>query len=184
MSIIKRDTRDKILLLLLAGVALGLSTSPRAQRRVFRNLSYDWGEINRKNLYRNIESLSNDGVVKYKKDNEWWNIELTVKGEREAKKIKLNEIKINKPEKWDKDWHLVIFDIPEKKRVARDALRKKMKQIGLIEIQKSTFIYPYSCKKEIDKIAKFFEVDKFVLQLKVINIDKSIESNLIKRFKL
>lgn len=184
MPIFKRDTRDKILLLLLTGVALGLSTSPRAQRRVFRNLSYEWKKISRKNLYRNVGSLKKDGVVKYKKENEWWNIELTLKGEREAKKIKLNEIQINKPEKWDKNWHLVIFDIPEKMRVARDAMRQKMKHLGLTEIQKSTFICPYPCKKEIDKIAKFFEVEEYVLQLEVVNLDKSIENNLIKKFKL
>jgi len=178
------NTKKKILLLLLGGVALGLATSPRVQKRVFNTLCRDWRDLNRRNLYRHIKDFEEHKMIKYVNKDEWWNIELTEKGKREAKKIKLNEIKILKPKKWDKKWHLVIFDVPEKNKIARDALRRKIKEIGLVEIQKSTFIHPYPCKSEIDKIIKFFEVKKFVLQLEIIDLDDLLENKLVKKFKL
>lgn len=181
---LKGNAKKKILLLLLGGIALGLTTSPRAQKRVFNTLHREWRDLNRRNLYRHIKDFEEHKMIRYVNKNEWWNIELTEKGKCEAEKIKLNEIKIPKPRRWNKKWHLVIFDIPERNRVARDALRKKIKQIGLVEVQKSTFIYPYPCKNEIDKIINFFEVDKFVLQLEINTLDESMRRILIKRFKL
>ena len=182
--ILKRETKKKVLLLLLAGIALGLSTSPRAPKRIFKALSREWKEINREKLYRNVKNLEKCGVVRYVNKGEWWNVELTLKGERLANKIKLNEIKIRKPKKWDKKWRLVFFDIPESNRVARDALRKKIKELGLIEIQKSIFVYPHSCKNEIDKVVNFFELKKYVMQCEVVSIDRELESKLIKRFRI
>lgn len=178
------NAKKKILLLLLGGIALGLTTSPRAQRRVFRAISREWKEINNKNLHRHVKDFEKHKMIRYVNDSEWWNIELTEKGRREAEKIKLSEVRIVKPKKWDRRWHLVISDIPEKNKIARDAMRRKIKEIGLVEVQKSTFIHPYPCKKEIDKIIEFFEVKKFVLQLEVVDLDKLIEDKLIKKFKL
>lgn len=180
----RSSTKKKILLLLLGGLALGLATSPRAQKRVFNTLVRDWRDIDRKNLYRHVKNFEEHKMIRYVNKDEWWNIELTEKGRCEAEKIKLNEIRIIKPKKWNKKWHLVIFDVPEKNKIARDALRRKIKEIGLVEIQKSTFIHPYPCKEEVDKIIDFFEVDKFVLQLEISNLDNSLRSKLIKKFKL
>ena len=36
---------------------------------------------------------------------------LTEEGEKRAKKYKINELKIEKPKKWDKIWRVLIFDI-------------------------------------------------------------------------
>ncbi|NLC31440.1 MAG: hypothetical protein GX765_05325 [Candidatus Moranbacteria bacterium] len=182
--IFKRETKKKILLLLLSGVALGLSTSPGAPRRIFRALSRDWKRIERDKLYRNIGNLEKSGVVRYVNKGEWWNVELTLKGKRLANRMKLDEIKINKPKKWDKKWRLVFFDIPESNRVARDALRKKIKELGLVEIQKSIFIHPYFCKNEIDKVVNFFELKKYIVQCETVDIDRNLELKLKKRFKI
>lgn len=180
----KSDTTKKILLLLLAGIALGLSTSPRAPKRIFRALSREWREIDRNRLYRNVKKMEDNGVVRYVNKGEWWNVELTVKGGRLADKIKLNEIRIIKPKKWDKKWRLVFFDIPESNRVSRDALRKKIKELGFLEIQKSIFVFPYPCWNEISRVVKFFELEKNVIQCEVASFDLNIEAKLKKRFGL
>lgn len=182
--VIKGNIKKKILLLLLGGVALGLASSPRVQRRTFSILCKDWEELNKRNVYRYVKEFKEHKMIRYVNKGEWWNVELTAKGRAIAEKIKLDDIEIVKPKKWNKRWHLVIFDVPEKNKIARDALRKKIKEIGLVEIQKSTFIHPYPCKEEIDKIIDFFELRKCVLQLEVSNLDKSIKDRLIKKFRL
>lgn len=46
--------------------------------------------------------------------------------------------------KWDGKWRVVIFDIEEVNRNARDGLRKKLKELGFGMIQKSVFISPHN----------------------------------------
>ncbi|MCH7763134.1 MAG: hypothetical protein IIB95_05255, partial [Candidatus Marinimicrobia bacterium] len=59
-------------------------------------------------------------------------------------------------------WRIVIFDIPEKRKKARDAINLKLKELGFHPIQKSTFIFPYECRNEIDFVAEHFFVRKYI----------------------
>ena len=51
--------------------------------------------------------------------------------------------------RWDKRWRVIIFDIPEKRRSTRDALRTTMKSFGLYRLQDSVWAYPYDCEEII-----------------------------------
>ena len=55
-------------------------------------------------------------------------------------KIYSDYLKIDKPKIWDKKWRIVVFDIPEKQRGARDSLRTYLKKLDFYELQKSIFI--------------------------------------------
>ena len=45
--------------------------------------------------------------------------------------------------KWDKKWRLVIFDLPEKESGKRNALRKKLTNLGFGQWQRSVYVSPY-----------------------------------------
>ena len=51
-----------------------------------------------------------------------------------------------KTEKWDKQWRVVSFDIPEKVRYSRLKLRITLRDIGFVKLQNSLWAYPYDCK--------------------------------------
>jgi len=127
---ISSNAKKKIILLLMAGAALGLATSPRAQKRIFRVFKKDWEFISKQKLYRNIKELEELSIVRYRKKGEWWNIELTEKGKKQAQKIGFNKLKISKPKRWDKKWRIIIFDVPEKNKIIREALREKIQKLG------------------------------------------------------
>jgi CRISPR-associated endonuclease Cas2 len=88
---------------------------------------------------------------------------------------------------WDGKWRMVIFDIPERIRSGRNALRTKLKQIGFYELQKSVFIFPHECEKEIKIIVNFFRMDKYVKYVvaeyidnnnqikKIFNLDRKLD---------
>ena len=78
----------------------------------------------------------------------------------------MDDIKIKKPKKWDKQWRIVIFDIPEKFKGAREALREKLKELGFVELQKSVFAYPFECEDEINFIVEVFQIRPFVRLVK------------------
>src|SRR3989338_5403341 len=57
---------------------------------------------------------------------------------------------------------LKLFNIPEKHKKAREALRHNLHRLGFYPLQRSVFAYPYSCKDEIDFVSEFFAVGNFV----------------------
>jgi len=99
-------------------------------------------------------------------------IVLTEKGKKQAEKYQINDLAIERPKKWDKKWRVVIFDIPSSSRTIRDAFRRKLKELGFYPLQKSIWVYPYSCKKEVELLRDFFGLNRKQLQLlEVINLD-------------
>lgn len=159
----RRDAKQKILLLLLSGVALGLSKSPKGYFKILKSIPEDWRQIKTERLYRVVREFYNDRLVDYKEDKDGFvKIILTKEGQNKALKFKLDEMEINKSAKWDGEWRIVIFDIPEKFKKAREAMRIKLKELGFLELQKSVFVLPYECEDEINFIMEVFMIRSFV----------------------
>jgi hypothetical protein len=158
----KKDTitspiKKKALLLLAGGFALGLARDSMSQKYIFKALKKDWKEINKKYLYKIVKEFREDRLINYiEKKNGNVEIVLSEKGKRKVLEFDIDNIKINKPIRWDKKWRMVMFDIPEKRRAERNILREKLKNIGFKEIQKSIFVNPYPCLDEINFIVSIF----------------------------
>lgn len=84
-----------------------------------------------------------------------------------------------KEKKWNKKWFLVFFDVPEIQRNKRNYLRKFLVDIGFHQYQKSIYIFPYECEKEIILIKKIVEGAKY---MKYIIADKIEDERTIKTF--
>lgn len=89
-------------------------------------------------------------------------IEITEKGKKRILQYDIEDMNIKLPPKWDGHWRIVIFDIPEKFKKARNALNRKIKDLGFFPLQKSVFVFPFECRNEIDFVSEFFNVGKFV----------------------
>ena len=154
---IKSETKQKILILLLSGIAMGMARSPRGYFKIVGNIPNEFREIERKKLLRIVREFYNDRLVDYKEDKDGFvKIILTKEGQEKALKFKLDEMEIKKPAKWDGEWRIVIFDIPERFKKAREALRMKLKDLGFSELQKSVLVLPYECEDEINFIVEVF----------------------------
>jgi len=94
-------------------------------------------------------------------------IELTEKGRNKKLQYDLDNLIIPRQEKWDGKWRLLMFDIPEPKKSAREALRGKLKNLGFFQFQKSVWVYPYPCEEEIDFISEIFSVAPYINLLTV-----------------
>jgi hypothetical protein len=153
---------ENILLLLMGGVALGCSYTPGMQSRVFKAVSKEWKRINGKELKEGIDYLYRLKYIDKKGAGyDIGELELTQKGRLKSLDCRLNNIK-NKKEKWDGKWRMVSFDIPEKYRQGRDALRDKLKSIGFRELQKSVLVAPYNCREEMMLLIELFKLEKYV----------------------
>lgn len=64
--------------------------------------------------------------------------------------------------KWDGNFMIVIFDIPEKQRVERDRLRRKLKELGFGMLQKSVWISPYHFETDMNEFIHSNKLNKYV----------------------
>ena len=176
--------QKKVLLLLQAGLALGLTPSPRAHFYILKELAKEWKEINRSSLRKAIKSLYESKMIdmKYNKEKDAITVVLSEDGKEKALTYEIDEMKIKEPKIWDKKWRIVLFDIPELHRKSRDALRYRLRQLGFYEYQKSVFVHPYDCKNEIEYIIEFYRIRKFVRFIIADSLDN--ELHLKKDFDL
>ncbi|OGD38268.1 CRISPR-associated endonuclease Cas2, partial [Candidatus Azambacteria bacterium RIFCSPLOWO2_01_FULL_37_9] len=113
----------------------------------------------------------------YQKYKDGVKIKLTKDGRAAINDCKIDLLEIKKPEKWDKKWRMVIFDIPHNKRKSKDALRWKLKSLGFFHFQKSVFIHPYECQREIKELVDLYGVSENV---KMVLVEKIDGENLLK----
>lgn len=121
-----------------------------------KNSKFDKTEINER-----IQYLKRIGFIKTFVENKEKFVELLPSG---IKKLRLlsEENLFSKPSEWDKKWRVVIFDVPEKFRSARDSLRFKLQTFGFAKIQKSVYVYPFTCTDEISALTNRLEIGKYV----------------------
>lgn len=166
--------QKKILLTLLGGVALGLSSSPRQYFRTFRQLQKEWRKINQQNFERTIKRLADEKLVQEKTlPDGSIKLILTEEGKKEAKKLSLlgNSIKFKKPKRWDGKWRIVLFDIPEKDRVFRDILREHLYNLEFFKLQLSVFVSPHPFEKQILELISLYSAEPYVRVITAAKID-------------
>lgn len=109
-------------------------------------------------------------------------ITLTARGKNKVLMYNFDEMRL-KTHGWDGKWRMIIFDIPDRQKRAREALRQKMREMDFYPLQKSVFITPYPCEDEIDFICGIFEINRNnVLLLEISRFEGS--EKLKRHFRL
>jgi CRISPR-associated endonuclease Cas2 len=166
--------RQKILLLFLTGFVLSFSYNPKKQWRIIKAAGREWRRIDERALKDEIQKLYRSRLVN-RKENADGSFTFTLSKEGKSKILNFQFEKMRLEKKnWDKKWRLVIFDIPEKIRPARDALRNKLKELGFYELQKSVFVFPHECEDEIDFVIEFFEMRRYARTILADKIDNEL----------
>lgn len=102
--------------------------------------------------YIDLESI---GDNKYR-------VKITNKGLARAMEGAFRLGEIYKNQKWDGKWRVVIFDIPEKHKSAREGFRIKLADMGFRRMQDSSFISPYPCEKEIIFLSNMYCISSYI----------------------
>lgn len=72
--------------------------------------------------------------------------------------------------KWDGVWRVVIFDIPEQKRIIRDMFRRRLKHWGFSNWQQSVWVTKQPVTNKLRNTIKELGIDKWVAVLESSNI--------------
>lgn len=167
--------QQKILLLLFAGIGLSLARTPRQYLRVIKGTSQEWRKINYQVLNNTIRSLYCSKLIReHENPDGSLTMVLTDKGKQKAITFNIDNMEIKTPKVWDKKWRMVVFDIPEKKRAARDVLRETLRRLGFYEYQKSVLIHPYPCQDEVDYLIEYYGVRHYVRIVTATELDDEL----------
>jgi CRISPR-associated endonuclease Cas2 len=161
-----RDSRTYKILkhLLIAGGFLIISgAAPLAGAQIAKGLikAYFRNRKFKKELFlRDLKRLQTRKLIDYRVlPDGRISLVLSKRGKQYKLIYDFDNMQLNK-EKWDGQWRLVMFDIPDYKKRARDVLRGKLASLGLYSVQESVFLTPYECEKEIDFICSVFDIDR------------------------
>lgn len=143
---------------LLVAPNIGLALQPFFRRANFQERR----EWERAKIRAALERLRVRRLVRYVERGKRTYIEITELGKLRLREFEFDKIEIEPPKRWDGKWRVVLFDIPEKRKQARHALRTKLQDLGFYQLQKSVWVYPFECRDEIDFVCNFINVDRWV----------------------
>lgn len=122
-------------------------------------------DLKKSELAQAIRRLREKGLVEFISDEEL-SLRLTDSGKDKALWAKMKK----GDGKWDGKWRLVIWDIPEKRRQARDLLRFKLKQLGFKQWQQSVWASKIDCTKLLRDFVKQVGIEDWVMVIEFDNV--------------
>ena len=165
---LRRGQIENIILgsLAVAGIGLVGVAAPN-MLRILKHIDLDWmiKRDPRQRIRETISKLKRKGMIEFVVINGKQMMRLTTKGARMANRIRSGTIEIPKPRKWDGQWRIVIFDIPESKKGLRDRVRSLVVKLGFYRLQNSVWVHPYECEEIITLLKSDLQIGKDLLYI-------------------
>ncbi len=172
-------TKTLLFLLVLGGVFTVVLIAPKVFV-VYDSFTRRRGFFNEKRLKRSLYYLKRHQYIKFvNKGKNTYEVQITKKGVEKSLSEFFDKLSLIKQPKWDGLWRIVVFDIPEKHKWEREGFRRKLSQLGLYRLQKSVFVTPYPCEKEISLFVLIFNISPYVhfIETKYLSNDGVIKKH-------
>lgn len=115
--------------------------------------------------HRNLEKFNSETIKRAfynAKSRGWIKEDLTLTKEGKERLQNLIPTYFGK-RKWDGNWYLVSYDIPEKRRTDRQIFRENLKRLGFGEMHASLWISPFNFLGDVEKIIEEYQLSPFVI---------------------
>jgi len=108
---------------------------------------------------KRIYDIKRNGLIEYNPNQDFI---ITKRGREKINFKRIEGLSITNCKK-DGWWRVIIFDIPEQRRGTRDILRSKLNEFNCYQVQKSVYVIPYSCEREIEELCSLLGINKYVV---------------------
>lgn len=174
--------KDVFSWLFIGGAIAVAATSPYFLRNLLQGAS-QWKKYPKRKVSDTFYQLRKRGLLDWKEENGQIYISLTAEGRKKAGMFQIDVLKIARSKRWDGKWRILLFDIKEKKKPYREALRGKLIELGFLQLQKSAWVHAFECGAEIELLKDFFGLSEKEARLILVeNIGEDME--LKKEFNL
>lgn len=170
----KKSKKGEIAKMILACIGItGIAIVGVAAPGIFRILPRPRRkEYSRSQLDRSLQKLLESGMVKFNRGARGWRVELTEKGLTEFTTYEMRQ-KLLQPEKyWKGKWHILVFDIEEKRKKVREKVRRALSNMGFCRLQDSVWVYPFECEEVMELLRTKYGVRHEALYIKAEKIAK------------
>jgi DNA-binding transcriptional regulator PaaX len=156
----RRTNLQKIILetVAIAGIVSVALIAPNCIS-VMEKMGLTPGKRQRESIKTTRARLIKKGLLVYERGS----LRLTKKGEEELLRMSLQSPVI--PKKWDGKWRILIFDIPETRKITRRQLRRSLISTGFVRLQDSVWLYPYDCEEYITLLKAEYRIGKNLLYI-------------------
>lgn len=113
-----------------------------------------------------LRRLRDKGLIEYVNEAEIL-IKLTDQGKSQAIWEKMRHLSAV----WDGKWRIVAFDIPQVYTLTRNVFRRRLRELGFKQLQKSVWISKTDCTELLRKYVKDLGIAKWVSVLEAENVD-------------
>lgn len=86
------------------------------------------------------------------------------------------------PQKWDRRWHFVTYQIPNARKVTRNSFILELKRLGFVRYGPALWIFPHDLSSHLKKIALHSKISEYVEYIRADTI--SNQKAWLKKFKL
>jgi DNA-binding PadR family transcriptional regulator len=161
----------------LAGVAIVAPNATQGLKLILKRSKKK--DINHKRV---LAELKRQGLVHITKDEDRLHYAVTPAGAYRLQQLMLDEINIEIPQKWDKKWRIVCFDVPNNFSKQRAAFTDKLQRYDFVMLQKSTWVHPAPCFEQIEQLASHYNVLRYCTLLEVSRMDDLATQKLLRRY--
>ena len=143
------------------------ATVPNAVQALAPLVAKRRGKTNTRALERSLHTLQRQRLVEFVPYKGNTAIQITEDGKKKLREFEFEKMTLSVPKHWDKQWTVILFDIPEERKSARDALRRKLRDLQCYPLHRSVFVHPADCRDEIDFVVQTFELHKYIIHFRV-----------------
>lgn len=161
-----RNTTREITKLLLMIVGSGVAISAAAllgaagpqSRRAQQTLVSEIHRYARGRIRETLNRLRMQRHISFNPDDARSPILLTKKGVVRMLRTGLFHHLRARKRRWDYLWRMIIFDVPEENKSVRERLRMTLQAAGFFPLQRSVFVTPYACEKEVEALCEEWQL--------------------------
>lgn len=166
-----------VLKLVGAGVFLAASLAmpnlPLALKPFINNQEeYEvWKRFNIPYLKRTVRRLEKQKLVEINEDEGVQIVKISEQGKRRILRYAIDELSIEKPRVWDREWRLISYDIPGNLKTLRNVFREYLLAWGFFPLHESVLLHAYPCERQVEFLREYLGVGKYVRIFSVSRIE-------------
>ena len=108
--------------------------------------------------------------------------QLTTKGLHRLQRLRMSELSVPEPKKWDGHWRVVMFDVPTRHNRRRTNFTRLLKQMGFSMLRDSVWVYPHECFEQLDELTAYCGLQQFVTYAEINRLDSGSTARLLTHY--
>ncbi len=134
-------------------------------------------------MSKSISHYVRKGYIKLIPQGNDYLVEVTEAGKKQAQVYNMQTLQLTRRGVWKGGWWMTLADIPTELNDEASYFRKKIKELGLYRCQKSVWLYPYDIRSEIQFVAAYYGVDRYITIIQVVALEPEDQQKAKQFFK-